>query len=197
MAASPVGSQRLSARSVTRNPTILSGDLNQDGQGPGDANHVVTATSVSATAVLDGFTVTGGVAFTSSGTLEDGAGIYISSSSPTIANCTITGNSAIEDGGGIYVADVASGSGLGPSITHTTIHDNEARRGAGMYIGDYNVVTITESTLSANVIKLAGATSGGGIFAERGSNVTILRSTISGNSATVKRGRCRPHTVAR
>ena len=60
----------------------------------GDNDSVVTAITVDAAAVLDGFTLTGGNSLL-------GGGMYIyDNSSPTVTNCTFTGNSAIDHGGG-------------------------------------------------------------------------------------------------
>ncbi len=72
--------------------------------------------------VLDGFTITNGLA-------TDGGGIYCNSSFPTITNCTISGNSA-NVGGGIccYYSY--------PTITNCTISGNSANsatQGGGIY----------------------------------------------------------------
>ena len=52
--------------------------------------------------VIDGFTITGGNA-NGGGFNNHGGGIYNSSSSPTVTNCTISGNSASGFGGGMFL----------------------------------------------------------------------------------------------
>lgn len=78
----------LSQRNPTTNVTILSGDLlGNDAQNfqftSDNSLHVLTATGVSATAVLDGVTVSGGNANSTSG-----GGLLITNGSPTVATCT-------------------------------------------------------------------------------------------------------------
>jgi hypothetical protein len=73
-------------------PTILSGAIPG-----GNSLHVVTATNVGYTTVLDGFTVTKGRAGAG-----DGGGIYLKNAFPTIQNCLIVDNSATR-GGGLFL----------------------------------------------------------------------------------------------
>ncbi|MHC4489991.1 MAG: hypothetical protein ACYSW7_12610, partial [Planctomycetota bacterium] len=65
--------------------------------------HVVTAIGVDESAVLDGFTITGGQA--NGGTYEYtyGAGMYNDDASPTVTGCTFSANSAADRGGGMYI----------------------------------------------------------------------------------------------
>ena len=64
-------------RDVTANVTILSGDINQDGAPTNNTYHVVTGSGTNNTAILDGFTVSGGNA---NGTAPNnyGGGMYSS-----------------------------------------------------------------------------------------------------------------------
>ncbi len=65
--------------------------------------HVVTASGADATAVLDGFTITGGNAhgdFDYGDPRRSGGGIYSSHGSATLSNCIFHANSAKEKGGG-------------------------------------------------------------------------------------------------
>ncbi|MCW5554118.1 MAG: hypothetical protein KIS67_18425 [Verrucomicrobiae bacterium] len=107
----------------TMNPTILSGDLlGDDGanwtNGSDNAYHVVTATNVDATAVLDGFTITGG------NNADYGAGVRLENASPRLANCLIATNLAAI-GGGLCGVDSA------PLITNCIFRDNLAWSGRG------------------------------------------------------------------
>lgn len=93
--------------------TRLTGDLNSNGNS-GTARldnsfHVVTASGVDATAVLDGFTVTGGVS-SDNGTLEErsGAGVLIrAGATPVVRRCVFTANTAGWRGGDLAVYDAA------------------------------------------------------------------------------------------
>ena len=95
------GSRRLSGTETAReqrnpaaNVTILSGDIGAPGNSSDNSYHVVTADStVTASAVLDGFKITGGYA--NGATPDDrGAGLLGSDASPTVAHCVFTGNGA-------------------------------------------------------------------------------------------------------
>jgi predicted outer membrane repeat protein len=95
-------------RDVAAHPTILSGDLAGD-DGPDFANrdenttHVVTGNGRDPTAILDGFTITGGSARdqqANSG--QFGGGMVVLLGRPTIRNCTFTGNQSDRNGGAVY-----------------------------------------------------------------------------------------------
>ncbi len=93
----------LNARNLDLHPTVLDGHIGS----PGDADnvfHVLTAASVSRTALLDGFTVTGGSANGVTILLQDvGAGLLNTEASPTIRNCTFVDNAAGTRGGAVHV----------------------------------------------------------------------------------------------
>lgn len=82
-------------RDPALHPTILTGDL-LGNDGPNFANyadnsfHVVVASGTDNTAILDGFTISGGCAS------DFGGGIYSLGGSPTIRGCTITRNCTAE-----------------------------------------------------------------------------------------------------
>ena len=99
------------------NPTILSGDLDgSGGHNDSDAYHVVTGSSADATAVLDGFTITGGIA--DGGSPPGGAGMYNYSGSPTLTNVTFSGNRA-SVGAGMYNDNYSN-----PTLTNVTFSGN-------------------------------------------------------------------------
>jgi len=100
------------ARDISEYQTVLSGDLarndaeiydpEQLGWEPTrseNAYHVVTATQVNETAVIDGFTITAGNANYYDFSLCNGPGMFNNESSPTILNCTFIANSALAGGG--------------------------------------------------------------------------------------------------
>lgn len=92
----------LSERDPAAHRTTLSGDLRHNDQ-PGFFNyadnsvHVATAFGVDQSAVLDGFTITGGNANIDGGDAETrigGGGLFADEASPTIVGCTFDRNSA-------------------------------------------------------------------------------------------------------
>ena len=134
----------LSQRSWQTIKTILSGEIQRDGDSTNNSFSVVQGDSVNSTAILDGFTITGGY------TAGSGGGLHNSYASPTIANCTIIGNWAQNTGAGIYNY-VSS-----PTITNCTITGNMATTGAGMY-NDVASPTITQCTFIRNLASDDGA----------------------------------------
>jgi len=138
-------------------PTIL------DGQAGGSVVTVRGGVGVNA---LDGFTIRNGR------TNTGGGGIDCFCSSPTIANCTITGNSATYYGGGIYWGESS------PTIVNCTITGNQASSGGGLCC-EYDSAVITNCTIAGNI-----ASSGGGIYC-RYSRSTIANTIVAFNSSGI------------
>jgi hypothetical protein len=172
------GEPNSDARDIDFYETVLSGDLDGNDVEVNDAcdlpaepnraensYHVVTGSGTDANAVLDGFIVTAGNA-NGSGSDRDGAGMYCSSGSPTVVNCTFLHNLADDDGGGIYGCD-------GP-ITDCNITGNAADDdGGGMRDCDG---PITNCTIANN----RADDDGGGMRSCEG---PVTDCTISGNWA--------------
>mgnify|MGYP001321737963 CR=1 FL=1 len=104
-------------------------------------------------------------------TANYGGGMYIDSSNPTLTHVTISGNSAQNSGGGMGI------SSSNPTLTHVTIGGNTAPQIAGMYLYYSNPI-LTHVTIVNNT-----ANSGGGMFLSY-SNPTLTHVTISHNTAT-------------
>ncbi len=177
-----------SQRDPAANVTILTGDLESNDQfdvatgysgGTGDDNsyHVVYSSGADDTAILDGFTVTGGNA--NGSLVEDssrGGGMFNDGSSPTVTNCTFTANSASGYGGGMYNRN---GS---PGVTNCTFSGNTSTaQGGGMY-NSQSSPTVTGCTFSAN-----NSNYGGGMYNSQ-SSPTVTNCTFSANSATARGG---------
>lgn len=112
------GESALAARDVETNATVLSGDLDGDDFTHGifsdNVDHVVTAISVGATSVLDGFVVRGGRA------PVQGGGLLAMNATPTVANCIFEDNRAGTRGGAIAATDGV------PSLTRCVFSRNRA-----------------------------------------------------------------------
>jgi hypothetical protein len=157
-------------RNWTENSTLLSGDLDRNGAlDDGNAYHVVTGYGVDVSAVVDGFTITGGNA---NGGNFSGGGMYNESSNPTLANVSFSANSAIE-GGGIY------NLGSSPSLTKVSFSDNSAvYSGAGIY-NNASSPTLIEVTFAGN----SASNGGGGMYNIFNSNPALTNVTFTANSA--------------
>ena len=166
------GETERDARDWRTNVTVL------DGQQQGS---VVTVLAGEHASTLDGFTITHGTG-TSSGSDRYGGGLYLYSSSPTIANNTITGNTApgsyYSSGGGLYLSYAS------PVIVSNTITDNTVTGsdgcGGGLYLSDSSP-TIANNTITGNNLT-GGESSGGGLYLSY-SSPTIASNTIADNDA--------------
>ena len=175
------GESQLTERDWLTNVTVLSGDLDQndstDANGvstsPTQANNannayqVVNSTNVTATAILDGFSITSGRA---SGGQIYGGGIYNVNSSPTFRNLSIIGNYAGSYGGGIYNQNSQS------LLENIIVKANYAgSTGGGLYNRSSHLV-ITNALLSGN-----HAFNQTGAVYNKTSNPVMTNVTISGN----------------
>jgi hypothetical protein len=116
---------------------------------------------------IDGFTITGGHARSSSG----GGLSFSSVRSATVANCTISGNKSDRDGGGIE----SSGSNL--TLSHCKISDNTSGLDGGGATLAFGSQKLEDCIITTN-----GAKSGGGL-SFTSSSATLMNSTIIKNTA--------------
>ncbi|MBN1362903.1 MAG: hypothetical protein JW993_20055 [Sedimentisphaerales bacterium] len=150
--------------------TILSGQI-----GAADPNdnsyHVITARSVRSAAVLDGFTITGGIA-NGNESYSSGGGVYVEGGSPTIANCIVQDNAAADEGGGMFSHNAS------PVMSTCTFHANAAPNHRG---GGISVVGGSPS-LVACVFTQNSATWAGGLYCTS-SKPTLVNCRFSANQA--------------
>ena len=107
----------------------------------------------------------------------EGGGIYIEGSGSTMTNSEVTGNSASDSGGGIFLADNAT-----LEIAKSTLYDNHAHQGAGIYATvDSSSSTTAVSLLSSTVSSNFAETGSGGVFVEAGGDLTLLHTTVTEN----------------
>ncbi|MBI5293974.1 MAG: S-layer homology domain-containing protein [Chloroflexi bacterium] len=180
---------RLSSRDWQVNPTILSGDIDQndvnlDGNFVAEttaniigdnAYNVVTGGGTDNTAILDGFTITAGRANLLDASFATGGGMYNSSSSPTLTNLTFSGNFAAFSGGGMF------NSSSSPTLSNVTFGGNWATAGGGMFNTNSNPF-LTNVSFQNN-----SAADGGGM-ANINSAPVISGGTFDQNTATSKGG---------
>jgi predicted phosphodiesterase len=178
------------ARNWVTHPTILNGDVDEDGILDGDnCEHVVYGTLVDATAILDGFTITMGFAELQD---ADGGGITLISCYPKIANCVIQQNKAATDdgdGGGMHCL------GAYPAVTNCIFIGNVAGDDGGALCNkNGSSGTFTNCAFYGNQTEGIEDSHGGAIFNTRGeednyvgSSPTFINCVIVGN-LTVKTG---------
>ena len=177
-----LGEAEPDARDIKLYQTILSGDLEnndidvtnlQDSRYKHsmaeNSFHVLTGSGTDETAVLDGFTITGGNADIS--TDRNGGGMLNEYGSPQVINCTFTKNSAQYYGGGIY--NYYSSTAL---VNCTFTRNSCGTEGGGIY--NY------QSELNLNNCRFEGnlAHRGGGIHSGHGS-ISMTDCTFTGNLA--------------
>ncbi|MFI5378410.1 MAG: beta strand repeat-containing protein, partial [Tepidisphaerales bacterium] len=173
------GASNPNVRDIVAYPTILSGDIGKAGDTSDNSYHVLTATGVGPSTILDGVTVTGAKATGSGSTQSYGGGLREMASSPTLSNCIFSGNSALYDGAGIYSTAYSS-----PTLTNCTFSGNSSSWGAGAYNTAYSSPTFTNCTFSGNSVSSCG----GGMYDIASSSPTLANCTFIGNSASSQGG---------
>jgi predicted outer membrane repeat protein len=155
--------------------TILSGDL-AGNDGPDFAHYednaqaVITSISNDQTALLEGFTVTGGFGWS-------GAGLNCYDSSPVIDSCTFKANIAVgmEAGHG----GAASFLGGAPLLSRCMFTGNYAQNQGGAIRSEKGAnLTIRACTFTAN-----WANEGGGVYIDSGTSMTLAHCLLTGNQA--------------
>jgi parallel beta-helix repeat protein len=142
--------------------------------------HVVTGSGTNSTAVLNGFTITGGNADAGGDSNSGyGGGMIDVSGSPTITACTFVGNTANSIDGGGGMANISSS----PTVTNCTFSGNTAidqGNGGGMYNFNASSPSLTGCTFSGNTANGAG----GGMDNADSSSPTLSQCNFVGNTAT-------------
>jgi len=167
----------LAERDPSTNVTILSGDIGIPNDKSDNSYHVVRASFVYISAILDGFTITSGNA---NGTFEAqyGGGMYSDYGFPVLRNITFDNNSALS-GGGMY--SVSDGNHGHPILHNVTFSNNSATFGGGMWNGSSNA-QLENVTFSGN-----SAVYGGGM-GNHDSSPHLWNVTVSGNLASTYGG---------
>ncbi|HQL55230.1 MAG TPA: right-handed parallel beta-helix repeat-containing protein, partial [Phycisphaerae bacterium] len=178
-----LGATDPNARDIAAYVTVLSGDIGAPGDDSDNSYHVVHGGSTSASALLDGFTITDGNA-NGAAPHDRGGGVHCDdSSSPTLANCTIAGNTASLNGGGVYCGYFSR-----PTLTNCDIVNNVADHGGGLHFYDSSSPTLADCTIAGNL-----AADGGGVYCDHSdyhaiptlTNCTIAQNTAAGSGGGV------------
>jgi hypothetical protein len=179
------------SRDVLAYRTILSGDLAHDDKplprlgdmltDPGrveNSYHVVSLSGTDASAVLDGFTITGGIDTDNElpDDLSGGGGIYNDGGSATLRNCRILGNASAYRGGGLY----SCGNGTVVLVDCTVAGNWSPWAGGGIFLHGGTDLILSRCVVTGNRAEFHG----GGICCDSGGQLMISNSVISGNWAT-------------
>ena len=169
----------LDERDFEANPTILSGEIGEDGLTSDNIHHVVTAQSTSNQARIDGVIIQGGsTESVSDDSNDDGAGLYNQSGGLLILeNVIIQDNIAADDGGGIRNDGTLT-------IYNSTVSSNTANASSSSTSGGGGLINTTSGDLTIISSTFSGNTSqkNGGAIRNDGT-LTIVGSTLSGNTA--------------
>ncbi len=188
----------LNQRNVLTNVTTLSGDIGTPGSAADNSYRVVTASGVTATAVLDGFTISDG-----NNTSAEGAGLYVQTGSPTVVRCRFVSNTAAGHGGGAWVSEgsarfincffggnianyggglyVYGATGGTTELTNCVFIRNSGRYGAGFFCQN-TTATVTNCTFWANNVT---DDAGGGLYGA-GATLNLYNTIVWGNTAATR-----------
>ena len=173
----------LAQRDVALYETFLSGDLagddtygafsnwwqyNWTGQAD-NCGRIVDGSSVSISAVLDGFSIVAGYGLNMPG-FQEGAGLYILNGSPTVENCTFRYNS-YGRGASIFI------DGGAPHFTACVIKDayNFSRTASGVYVDDATVSFTDCDFINHYTVTNFGGNDGSAYCGWFGADTTFLR----------------------
>ena len=162
-------------------PTVLSGDIDQDGTGANNSFTILYTQNVTAATLVDGITLRGGRAdlaqadadspFASGGAWYNQAVLTGNHSSPVMRNCRFEDNYALRFGGGFYHHASFGGGGNVTIDDCTFINNRSESDGAAMYVeasfGGTAITSITDCLFSGNVAELGKA---GAIMNQGGEN---------------------------
>ena len=154
----------LSQRVLKNNPTILSGEIQQDNDNTNNANHVVQANGVDATAILDGFIITDGYS-----TSQGGGMFNTNNANPVTRNCVFSNNYAPNNGGAVF------NSNSSPGFTNCLFYQNMSPNGGATIYNITSSASFINCTFSGNT--------GGTLWSQTNSFPGLTNCIIWGNNA--------------
>ncbi|MFN0008647.1 MAG: right-handed parallel beta-helix repeat-containing protein [Planctomycetota bacterium] len=172
------GEGTLAERDPAVNIAVLSGDLLGDDVGftnnAENSFHVVRGTGANATAILDGFTVSGGNANGAANDDRGGGFLFLGSGQATIVNCLVQGNRCTFGGGAGYI------SASSPTFTLCRFVGNVG----GAFGGAFDMASGVASTFRRCIFTGNSAARAGGIEIFGGSPVKVYDCIFTGNTST-------------
>ncbi|MES2646428.1 MAG: choice-of-anchor Q domain-containing protein [Bacteroidota bacterium] len=159
------------------NTTVLSGDIGTLNNNSDNSHHVIfnNNNGLNATAILDGFTITGGNAFKGDYLGNRGGGVHNYFSAPAFYNCIITGNNAVEYGGGMF------NQGLAARVVNSVLAGNTANYGGGLY-NEGATTELINCTFAGNQV----GTTGGAMYTYGVVSPKVTNSIMWGNSSGIQ-----------
>jgi len=167
----------LAQRDIVANPTIITGDLaGNDASNifTDNSYHVLNGASQGATAVIDGFTITGGNANSTANNDRGGGILCVSGSSPTVRNCIFRANRCTFGGGAGYI------NASSPTFVACQFLDNVG----GSFGGAFDMATNVSATFDRCFFRGNSAARAGAIEIFGGSTTKVYNCIFVGNTAT-------------
>jgi hypothetical protein len=174
-------------RDPAQHEAILSGDLDGDDGAnwsgmQENSDHVVTASGVDATAVLDGFTIAAGYVVH-----DGGAGILVQDGAPTLRRCTVRG--CVSNWG--WGAGIAARGRSTLDLADSVVTGNYAHlsRGGGLAAGSGVVAILERCRFAGN--RATGSTSdgnGGAVYLDLGTTLRASECSFVANAAEIAFG---------
>jgi len=202
------GETNLAQRDPVVHETILSGDLNGDDASSsfGDNSyHVIDGNSAASSAIVNGFTISGGNANGAGANQDRGGGmLMMASSNATIAQCVVKNNRCTFGGGAGYLNSASPsftdtrfeandggsfggvfdmGASVGSVISRCKFIGNTAARAGAVEVFGGSAPSIANSLFYSNTS--SGSGGGGALFIGSSSAPAIRNCTIVGNNSTV------------
>jgi hypothetical protein len=171
----PMGGGELSQRD-SLHETILSGDIGIIDDSLDNVFHVVSATNITSTSFVDGFTITKGHANGGGNDSYGGGWFSENNTSLEISNCTFELNTALLDGGGLWSYNDSI------SITNCQFRMNKAQSYGGGIATYYSTLLAEDIAFTNNTAKY-----GGGLSVSQDS-VSITNCQFTSNSAVIHGG---------
>jgi hypothetical protein len=167
----------LAQRDYAANLTIISGDLaGNDASNifTDNSYHVLNAFGINSTAVIDGFTITGGNANSTANNDRGGGILCVSAGSPTVRNCIFRANRCTFGGGAGYI------NSSSPTFTNCQFLDNVG----GSFGGAFDMATNVSATFDRCFFRGNSAARAGAIEIFGGSTTKVYNCIFVGNTAT-------------